>query len=50
MRVLIVGVIGRMMHVPSTAVTLAGAALCFGQRLMAIRRGWQLPVSWQIEQ
>jgi uncharacterized membrane protein YeiH len=43
-------VIGRMMQVPSTAVTLAGAALCFGLRLMAIRRGWQLPGSWQIEQ
>jgi uncharacterized membrane protein YeiH len=23
---------------------LAGAALCFGLRVMAIRRGWQLPV------
>lgn len=38
-------VVGRAMHLPSTAVTLAGAALCFGLRFIAIRRGWQLPVA-----
>lgn len=38
-------VVGRMMHLPSTAVTIAGAALCFGLRFVAIRRGWQLPVA-----
>ena len=34
-------VIGSLLHFPSTAVTIAGAALCFGLRLMAIRRGWR---------
>lgn len=38
-------VVGRMMHFPSTAVTIVGAILCFGLRFMAIRRGWQLPVA-----
>lgn len=38
-------VVGRMLQFPSAAVTIAGALLCFGLRLMAIRRGWQLPVA-----
>lgn len=38
-------VIGSLLHLPSTAATLAGAALCFGLRLMAIQRGWQLPIA-----
>lgn len=38
-------VLGRLMHLPSTAVTLVGAALCFGLRFLAIKRGWQLPVA-----
>jgi uncharacterized membrane protein YeiH len=38
-------VTGSLLHVPSTAATMAGAALCFGLRLMAIQRGWQLPVA-----
>ena len=38
-------VVGRMLRFPSAAVTLAGAVLCFGLRLVAIRRGWQLPVA-----
>jgi len=42
-------VVGRMMHFPSTAVTIAGAILCFGLRFMAIRHGWQLPVARQRE-
>jgi len=42
-------VVGRMMHFPSTAVTIAGALLCFGLRFMAIRHGWQLPVARQRE-
>ena len=36
-------VIGGLLRLPSTPVTVAGAALCFGLRLVAIRRGWQLP-------
>jgi uncharacterized membrane protein YeiH len=36
-------VIGNMLDLPSVAVTVGGALLCFGLRLMAIRRGWRLP-------
>src|SRR3954452_7136120 len=36
---------GSLLHLPSTASTILGAALCFGLRLMAIRRGWHLPVA-----
>jgi uncharacterized membrane protein YeiH len=38
-------VIGRVLRLPPTAVTIAGAVLCFGLRSMAIRRGWRLPVA-----
>ncbi|HSM85291.1 MAG TPA: trimeric intracellular cation channel family protein [Candidatus Limnocylindrales bacterium] len=38
-------VVGSRLHVPSESVTAAGAVLCFGLRMMAIRRGWQLPVA-----
>ena len=38
-------VAGRLLHFSSTADALAGAALCFGIRLVALRRGWQLPVA-----
>jgi uncharacterized membrane protein YeiH len=37
--------LGNQLTLPSTATALAGAALCFGLRFMAIRRGWQLPVA-----
>jgi uncharacterized membrane protein YeiH len=40
-------VVGRMMQLPSTAVTIAGALLCFGIRFIAIRLNWQLPVARQ---
>jgi len=36
-------VVGHLLALPSLPVTLAGAALCFGLRMVAIRRGWQLP-------
>lgn len=36
---------GRVLHLPSTASALIGAALCFGLRFIAIRRSWQLPVA-----
>ena len=40
-------VAGHLLGLPSPPVTIAGAALCFGLRFMAIRRGWQLPtVGW----
>ncbi len=34
---------GHVLHWPPTATTIAGALLCFGIRLIAIRRGWNLP-------
>jgi uncharacterized membrane protein YeiH len=40
-------VIGQFLHVPATAATTVGALLCFGLRLLAIRRGWHLPVAGQ---
>jgi uncharacterized membrane protein YeiH len=43
-------VVGRMMQFHSTPVALAGAALCFGLRFIAIRRGWQLPVGRRREE
>ena len=36
-------VIGDTLHLPPAATTVAGAALCFGLRLVSIRRGWHLP-------
>jgi uncharacterized membrane protein YeiH len=38
-------VAGHLLHLPPTATTIAGAALCFGIRLVAIRRGWSLPTA-----
>jgi uncharacterized membrane protein YeiH len=38
-------VIGQFLHVPPTASTIAGALLCFALRLMAIHRGWHLPIA-----
>ncbi len=42
-------VVGYMLRQPATPVILAGAALCLGLRLMAIRRGWHLPIASQPE-
>jgi uncharacterized membrane protein YeiH len=38
-------VIGHLLQLPSPATTIAGAPLCFGLRLMAIHRGWHLPIA-----
>ena len=38
-------VIGHALQLPSGASTMTGAILCFGLRLIAIRRGWRLPVA-----
>jgi uncharacterized membrane protein YeiH len=38
-------VAGHLLHLPPTATTIAGAALCFGIRVVAIRRGWSLPTA-----
>jgi uncharacterized membrane protein YeiH len=41
----VVVVVGHVLNLPPTTTALAGAALCFGLRLIAIRRGWRLPVA-----
>jgi uncharacterized membrane protein YeiH len=41
----IVVVTGAALRLPATAITIAGAALCFGLRLMAIHYGWHLPIA-----
>ena len=38
-------VVGHLLHLSPTATAIAGAALCFGIRLVAIRRGWSLPTA-----
>jgi len=38
-------VIANVLQLPAGAAAIAGAALCFGLRVMAIKRGWQLPVA-----
>jgi uncharacterized membrane protein YeiH len=38
-------VIGRTLHLPLSVAATVGAVLCFGLRLMAIRRGWRLPIA-----
>jgi uncharacterized membrane protein YeiH len=38
-------VLGDLLHLPPAATTIAGALLCFWLRVMAIHRGWQLPVA-----
>lgn len=37
--------IASMLQLPSGVAALVGAALCFGLRVLAIKRGWQLPVA-----
>jgi uncharacterized membrane protein YeiH len=38
-------VVGSLLHLPSTAATIFGAALCFVLRVIAIQRGWHLPIA-----
>jgi uncharacterized membrane protein YeiH len=38
-------VAGHLLHLPPNATTIGGAALCFGVRVAAIRRGWGLPTA-----
>jgi uncharacterized membrane protein YeiH len=35
---------GQLLGLPSTPLAIAGAVSCFGLRLVALRRGWGLPV------
>lgn len=41
----VVVVAGHVLNFPPTAMAISGATLCFGMRLIAIRRGWRLPVA-----
>jgi uncharacterized membrane protein YeiH len=41
----VVVVVGHVLNLPPTAMAIAGAAVCFGLRLIAIWRGWHLPVA-----
>jgi uncharacterized membrane protein YeiH len=41
--VVVVG--GHLLNAPPTAAALAGAAVCFGTRIVALWRGWQLPTA-----
>jgi uncharacterized membrane protein YeiH len=36
---------GQLLGLPSIPLAIAGAGLCFGLRMVALRRGWQLPVA-----
>jgi uncharacterized membrane protein YeiH len=38
-------VVGNMVRIPSPVAMVAGFVVCFGLRLMAIRRGWRLPIA-----
>ncbi len=38
-------VVGHLLDLHPPAVTITGAALCFGLRVLAIRRGWHLPIA-----
>ncbi len=39
--------VGNLLALPAKPVALAGALLCFGLRVMALRYGWHLPVALQ---
>ena len=41
----IVVVAGHLLDAPPVASAVAGAAVCFGMRLVALWRGWQLPTA-----
>ncbi|SCW90946.1 hypothetical protein SAMN02927924_03937 [Sphingobium faniae] len=36
---------GSLLNLPIILTTLGGDLVCFGLRVMAIRRGWHLPVA-----
>ena len=38
-------IVGHLLQLPSLPVAIVGATLCFGLRVVAIRRGWALPVA-----
>jgi uncharacterized membrane protein YeiH len=40
-------VLGALLGLPTVATMSAGAAACFVLRMLAVRRGWQLPIAGQ---
>ena len=38
-------VLGAALGLPSTPTAIAAALLCFGLRMLAVRRGWRLPIA-----
>ena len=42
----VVVVVGHQLGVAPSVAAVLGAVICFGLRLVAIRRGWQLPVAY----
>jgi uncharacterized membrane protein YeiH len=38
-------VVGTLLRLPSTLLTISGALLCFSLRVISIRRGWHLPIA-----
>jgi uncharacterized membrane protein YeiH len=38
-------VVGDRLHLPFALSAFVGAVLCFGLRVMAVRRGWHLPIA-----
>jgi uncharacterized membrane protein YeiH len=36
---------GHLLHLPIIVTAIGGGLVCFGLRMMAIRRGWRLPVA-----
>lgn len=42
-------VVGELLHLPSLVMAIVSALLCFGIRMMAIRRGWQIPVAKSLD-
>jgi len=43
-------VIGHVLNFPSAPVAVVAATLCFGLRMISIRRGWRLPIASPSEQ
>lgn len=43
-------VVGALLHLAATPTAILGALLCFGLRLLALRRNWNLPVARPIDQ
>ena len=41
-------VVGHYWRLPPTAITVVAAIVCFGLRLISIRRNWQLPIAGPI--